>query len=164
MWHKVVEYQRLVVPSAGSGKARDSAPQRRQRRRISQLIALKRLASTAQNAVQRRGCAVLRRVSAVDLVSTCRLYRFSGSIRSGDGAVLLFDVGSKSLTDHQPLEVGRRHISAFGHGNRDDPEQSLSPKSSPIICLAKIEAANMSTINVSPGTFRQPQFNDLQQS
>jgi hypothetical protein len=49
----------------GGGEARDSAPQRRQRRRISQLIALKRLASTAQNAVQRRGCAVLRRVCAV---------------------------------------------------------------------------------------------------
>jgi hypothetical protein len=49
----------------GGGEARDSAPQRRQRRRISQLIALKRLASTAQSAVQRRGCAVLRRVCAV---------------------------------------------------------------------------------------------------
>jgi hypothetical protein len=49
----------------GGEEARDSAPQRRQRRKISQLIALKRLASTAQNAVQRRGCAVLRRVCAV---------------------------------------------------------------------------------------------------
>jgi hypothetical protein len=49
----------------GGGESRDSAPQRRQRRRISQLITLKRLASTAQNTVQRRGCAVLRRGCAV---------------------------------------------------------------------------------------------------
>ena len=79
------------------GRSRDSAPERRQRRRISQLIALKCLASTAQNAVQRRGCAVLRRGCAADLVSTCRLCRLSGSIRWGDGAVLLFNIGSESL-------------------------------------------------------------------
>ena len=65
----------------GDGRSRDSAPERRQRRRIAQPIALKWLASTAQNAFQRRGCAVPRRGCAAGLVSTCRSCRFSGSIR-----------------------------------------------------------------------------------
>jgi hypothetical protein len=61
--------------------------ERHQRHGMSQHLTLKRFASTAQNAVQRRGCAVLRRVLRRDRVSTCRLYRLSGSIRSGDTAI-----------------------------------------------------------------------------
>jgi hypothetical protein len=48
-----------------------------------------------------------------DRVSTCRLYRLSGSIRLSDGAILLFDVGSASLTDDHALVSGRPRISAF---------------------------------------------------
>ena len=84
--------------------------QRRQRRRISQPIAIKWFASTAQNATLRRGCAVLRRVCAANLFSTCRSCRFSGSIRWGDGAVLLLEVGSESLINDRAAVIGRGRI------------------------------------------------------
>jgi hypothetical protein len=60
----------------------------------------------AQNAVQRRGCAVLRRVSAADLVSTRRSCRFSGSIRS--------DGSTGALTN---LTISGRLSDSTGGGN-----------------------------------------------
>jgi hypothetical protein len=92
----------------GGGRSRDSAPQRRQRRRISQLVTAKWLASMAQNAVQRRGCAVLRRVSAANPVLKCRSCGFSRSIRLGYGAALFLNEGSDSLVEDHAVVIGRR--------------------------------------------------------
>ena len=124
--------RRFGVPrSAGGREVPRFSAQRRQRRRISQLIALKWLASTAQNAVQRRGCAVLRRGCAAGPVSTCRSCRFSGSIRWGDGVVLLFSIGSDEqavgkpcgqrgdvVIRHEPALAGRDHQVAQFFGLR----------------------------------------------
>jgi hypothetical protein len=79
-----------------------------------------RLCDTAATRL-RQGCDTAATRLRRDPISTCRLYRFSGSIRLSDGAVLFFDVGSESLTDDHALVAGRPRISAFGHGNRDDP-------------------------------------------
>jgi hypothetical protein len=61
-----------------------------------------------QNAVQRRGCAVLRRGSAANLVLKCRSCRFSGSIRWGDGAVLFINaIGAVSDEAPSQAQSGR---------------------------------------------------------
>jgi hypothetical protein len=39
---------------------------------------------------------------------------------------VLFDVSSESLTGDHAVVVGRRRLSALGHGNRDDPERSVA--------------------------------------
>jgi hypothetical protein len=57
------------------GKARDSAPQRRQRREISQMVALKWFAPTAQNATLRRGCAALAPQATYSMCRSGRLSR-----------------------------------------------------------------------------------------
>jgi hypothetical protein len=80
-----------------------------------------------------------------DRVSTCRLYRFSGSIRSCDTAVLLFDVGSSSLADDRALVAGRPRISAFGHCNRHDLDSLRATKmvSSPRVTPAQTSSPHL---------------------
>jgi hypothetical protein len=67
--------------------------ERHQRHGMSQRLTIKRFASTAKSAALRHGCVMAATRLRRDRVSTCRLYRFSGSIRLSDGAVPFFDVG-----------------------------------------------------------------------
>jgi hypothetical protein len=91
---------------------------------MSQLAMLRWFASTAKNATLRHGCGTAATRLRRDLVSTCRPYQFSGSIRLGDhAAALLFDGGSESLTDDL---IRRRLIASFCHGNGDDPERPVA--------------------------------------